>query len=227
MALSERLAQYTSRLLWHQLEIREANKFSVDRIRNLEFTLATFRKILRLGRCVDVCYTALNHIHHEDKWLRLTLTLSKLGHALYLYADHIAFLTRIGFLKTDMHKWTKTANKFWLVSIIANLAKDFYELLQVLNIKKTTFMRPSELINNSCTNFDMNSALKHLYWLVRYHKNIFFDTVKDSCDLFIPMTAIGLTKLSPTTVGFLGAVSSLVALYTIVDNICDSRISKG
>ena len=39
-----RLIQYTSRLVWHQLEIRNANKYSVDRIKNLELTFSSFRK---------------------------------------------------------------------------------------------------------------------------------------------------------------------------------------
>lgn len=42
--LFSRLIQYTSRLVWHQLEIRHANKYSVDRIKNLELTLSSFRK---------------------------------------------------------------------------------------------------------------------------------------------------------------------------------------
>lgn len=39
-----RLIQYTSRLVWHQLELRNANKYSVDRIKNLELTFSSFRK---------------------------------------------------------------------------------------------------------------------------------------------------------------------------------------
>ncbi|CAH2042551.1 unnamed protein product, partial [Iphiclides podalirius] len=89
-----RLVQYTSRLVWHQLESRNANKYSVDRIKSLENTLSTFRKVLRLGRCVDIFYTALNSIHIEDPFLRFTLTTSKLAHALYLYADHIVWLSK-------------------------------------------------------------------------------------------------------------------------------------
>lgn len=41
---SFRLIQYTSRLVWHQLESRNANKYSVDRIKNLENNFGSFRK---------------------------------------------------------------------------------------------------------------------------------------------------------------------------------------
>ncbi|XP_053615049.1 peroxisomal membrane protein 11B [Plodia interpunctella] len=214
-----RLIQYTSRLVWHQLETRNANKYSVDRIKNLESNLGSFRKILRLGRCIDICYTALDSMNIEDPILRLTLTTSKLAHALYLYADHIVWLTRSGFLKTDSDSWNRTANKFWLLSIIANLTRDFYEILQILELNKSTFLKPSELLNVSARHFDMSSSVKHIYALVNCHKDVFIDTVKNSCDLFIPLTALGFMKLSPSAVGTLGALSSIAALVTLVKPI--------
>ncbi|XP_013162641.1 PREDICTED: peroxisomal membrane protein 11B [Papilio xuthus] len=214
-----RLLQYTSRLVWHQLESRNANKYSVDRVKSLENTLSSFRKVLRLGRCVDIFYNALSTINIEDPILRFTLTASKLAHALYLYADHIVWLSKNGFLKSDSNGWSQTANRFWLLSIIANLARDFYEILHILDFKKSMFLKPSDLINVPVRNFDFNSSLKHLYAILHCHKDIFIDTAKNSCDLFIPLTALGYTKLSPSTVGVLGAMSSLAALVTLVKPI--------
>ncbi|CAG5029505.1 unnamed protein product [Parnassius apollo] len=140
-----RLVQYTSRLVWHQLETRNANKYSVDRVKSLENTLGTFRKVLRLGRCIDIFYTAFNNIHIEDPFLRFTLTTSKLAHALYLYADHIVWLSKSGFLRSDSDGWSQTANRFWLLSIIANLARDFYEILHVLDAARDA-LPSSELL---------------------------------------------------------------------------------
>ncbi|KAJ0174030.1 hypothetical protein K1T71_010176 [Dendrolimus kikuchii] len=213
-----RLVQYTSRLIWHQLEIRNANKYSVDRIKNLEITFSSFRKILRLGRCIDVCYTALNSMHIEDPFLRLTITISKITHALFLYADHIVWLTRSGFLKTDSDGWNRTANKFWLLSIIANLARDFYEILHLLDLHKSTLLKPTDLINIS-TKHEFFTTARYLYTFVNCHKDVFIDTLKNSCDLFIPLTALGFTKFSPSAVGALGAMSSIAALVTLVKPI--------
>ncbi|XP_063385817.1 peroxisomal membrane protein 11B [Cydia fagiglandana] len=214
-----RLFQYTSRLIWHQLETRNANKYSIDRIRNLELALSSFRKILRLGRCIDICYTALDSMHIEDPFLRISLTVSKLAHGLYLYADHVVWLTKSGFLKTDSDNWNKTANRFWLLSIIANLARDFYEILHVLELNRSSFLKPSELLGVTSRQFDLSSSLKHAHAFISCHKDIFIDTVKNSCDLFIPLTALGFTKLSPSAVGTLGAISSIAALVTIIKPI--------
>lgn len=214
-----RLFQYTSRLVWHQLEARNANKYSVDRIKTLEGTLSSFRKILRLGRCMDICYSALSSSIIDDPFLRFTVTTSKLAHALFLYADHVVWFTKNGFLKSDSDKWNRTANKFWLLSIIANLARDFYEILHLLQLNKSTWLKPSDLISGSSTSFNLSATAKHIVMLVNCHKDIFIDTLKNSCDLFIPLTALGFTKFSPSLVGTLGAVSSLAALVTIVQPI--------
>lgn len=174
--------------------------------------------VLRLGRCIDTIYAAFDSLHIEDPSLRLTLTVSKLAHALYLYADHLVWLTKSGFLKTNKD-WNKTANRFWLLSIIANLARDFYEILHVLELNRSILMRPTDRLGGFKNNFDFAVSLKHFYTIVNCHKDVFLDVLKNSCDLFIPLTALGFTKLSPSAVGALGAVSSLAALVTIVKPI--------
>ncbi|XP_038211123.1 peroxisomal membrane protein 11B [Zerene cesonia] len=214
-----RLIQYASRLVWHQLERRNANKYSIDRIKSLESNLSTFRKVLRLGRCLDICYTALNSLNIEDPFLRISLTISKIAHALFLYADHVVWLTKSGFLKTDSENWNRTANKFWLISIIANLARDFYEILHVLELNRTTFLKPTDLIAGSIKNFNLHVSMKHLSAILCCHKDIFIDTLKNSCDIFIPLTALGFTKLSPSAIGTLGTLSSIAALITLVKPI--------
>lgn len=214
-----RLFQYTSRLVWHQLESRNANKYSIDRIKSLENALSSFRKVLRLGRCIDVCYLALNTMNIEDPFLRISLTVSKIANALFLYADHVVWLTKSGFLKTDTDNWNKTANRFWLLSIIANLARDFYEILHILQLNKTMLLKPSVLLKDSTKKCNIQASMIHLYTIINCHKDIFIDTLKNSCDIFIPLTALGFTKLSPSAVGALGAVSSMAALVTMIKPI--------
>jgi peroxin-11B len=43
------------------------------------------------------------------------------------------------------------------------------------------------------------------------------DTVKNGCDVMIPLTALGYMRLSPGTVGLLGVVSSVAAIISLVD----------
>lgn len=51
----------------------------------------------------------------------------------------------------------------------------------------------------------------------RNHKDLLIDTVKNSCDLILPLTNLGIIRLSPGTIGVVGMVSSLLSLYTLID----------
>lgn len=164
---------------------------------------------------MDIGYTALDSMQLEDPVIRVFLTASKLANALFLYSDHIVWLTRSGFLKTDSDNWNRRANKFWLLSIICNLVRDLYEIAHVLELHKSTLLRPSHLINQSFRSSNLSDYVKNWLTIVEYHKDIFLDAFKNSCDVFIPLTALGFTKLSPSTVGTLGALSSFAALVTL------------
>ena len=49
------------------------------------------------------------------------------------------------------------------------------------------------------------------------HRDVFWDSVKNLCDIWIPLTYLGHTKLSHGTVGFLGSVSSFAGLVAVLD----------
>lgn len=51
---------------------------------------------------------------------------------------------------------------------------------------------------------------------VNNHQAVIVDTIKNVCDVFIPLTALGYTKLSPKYQGVLGVVSSVAGLFEIL-----------
>ncbi|KAK3865359.1 hypothetical protein Pcinc_029028 [Petrolisthes cinctipes] len=130
-----RLVQYLSRLLWYRLESRKHLRDTVDRLRVLEASISTFRKLLRLGKSLEVVYGALRTLHLPDLVLRTSLTLSRIYQAFFLLADHIIWLGRAGLCEIDRDKWGRLSNRFWLGSIICNLFRDGYEILQLLQKK--------------------------------------------------------------------------------------------
>lgn len=206
-----RLLQYGSRACWYYGQNVTSTKYSTDILRSLEYTFSSFRKLLRLGRFLDSLYTALKTMKYPDVTVRVTLTLSKIANALFLLADHIIWLSRVGILRVDLEKWNKIANKYWLMTIVMNLVRDVYEILKILEregkniLKKQTFLP-------KC-----NSAKRYYEWnCLKNHPDVIIDTVKNGCDLFIPLTALGFTKFSPGTTGILGTISSAVALYTMM-----------
>ncbi|KOC67523.1 Peroxisomal membrane protein 11B [Habropoda laboriosa] len=205
-----RLLQYGSRAYWYYAQNIRSTQHSAEILRSLEYTFSSFRKLLRLGRCLDSLYSALKMMKYPDVGLRLTLTLSKIANALFLLADHIIWIGRVGLHRVNIEKWSKVSNKYWLMSIIMNLIRDFYEILKILERegKDVLMSRPKF---SSCS-WKQYELLFHL----RNHKAIVMDAIKNACDLFIPLTALGFTKFTPGAIGIFGMISSIVGIYTLI-----------
>ncbi|CAL1673017.1 unnamed protein product [Lasius platythorax] len=194
-----RLLQYGSRAYWYYAQNAQSTRFSAEILRSLEFTFSSFRKLLRLGRCLDSLYSALKMMKYPDPTVKITLIMAKIANALYLLADHFIWVGRVGILKVNLEKWNRVANKYWLITIIMSLMRDIYEIVKILKHEKNIFKQ-----------YQIVSCLRN-------HKEVMMDTVKNGCDLFIPLTALGITKCTPGTVGLLGIISSFIGLYTIIN----------
>lgn len=206
-----RFLQYLSRFLGHRLQLRGSK--DVDRLRSLEYNFSTFRKLLRFGRCVDTLYSVLPIVNHPDPAIRLIVSSSKISNSLFLLADHMLWLSRSGVCEVDSDKWSNISNKYWLYSITMNLVRDFYEIYQILQREQ------GRCTPQNCRNpKELFLSLNHAFKCVKPHRDVVIDTVKNSCDLFIPLTALGYTKFSPSTIGILGVISSLAGILTLLDN---------
>lgn len=176
-------------------------------------------------------YAAQRTVHHTNVTLRLTLTLGKIASALYLYADHIVWLSRTGLVKSiDAKKWNDKANKYWFVSIVMNLCRDIFELSRLFDhALNASNGRSKQTINrwlfdtnaniSTMTKQDFRKASHQACEYVYENRAVFIDTLKNACDLFIPLTALGYTKLKPRTVGLLGVISSLAAIAVLIQPV--------
>lgn len=149
---------------------------------------------------------------YPDLVIRITLTLSKIANALFLLADHIIWIGRAGILKVNLDKWNSVANKYWLLTIIMNLTRDIYEIVQLMEQQNLGRLTRTNLFSRNFR-YDRYRAMFYL----STHKDVLLDTIKNGCDLFIPLTALGYTKLSPGMVGILGLISSAVGIYCLID----------
>lgn len=169
--------------------------------------------MLRFGRFVDSLHTALRTVNHSDRTIRFCVTFSKIAHSLYLLCDHCIWLSKNNFLQINTTKWGQTSNKYWLLSIVLNLVRDTMELNELMKaiLKKkiiNTLSRkvaPKDVFTGEAVQF------------VRSHKDLFIDTIKNGCDLMLPLTNLGFVRLSPGTIGIIGMVSSGLSLYTLLD----------
>nr|XP_031834609.1 peroxisomal membrane protein 11B isoform X2 [Nomia melanderi] len=205
-----RLLQYGSRAYWYYAQNVHTMQHSAEILRSLEYTLSSFRKLLRLGRCLDTLYKALEMTKYPEGALRIILVASKIANALYLLADHIIWIGRVGLYKVNIEKWSKSANKYWLINVVLNLTRDVYEIINILECKeRDALLYASKFSFKTWKQRDLLFPLSN-------RKDVVMDTMKNVCDLFIPLTALGYTKLTPGMIGVLGIVSSFIGLYTII-----------
>ncbi|XP_015605281.1 peroxisomal membrane protein 11B isoform X2 [Cephus cinctus] len=206
-----RLLQYGSRACWYYAQNGHSSTHSIDVLKSLEYTFSSFRKLLRMGTFLDSLYSALKIMKYPDLIVRVTLTMSKISNALFLLADHIIWIGRAGVFQVNIEKWSNVANRYWLMTIIMNLVRDVYEIVQIIERKSMSSRNRTSLTLQ-------NNILQQCYYILRVedHKDVLVDFVKNGCDLFIPLTALGYTRLSPGVIGLLGFISSAVGLYSLV-----------
>lgn len=229
-----RLVQYGSKLLWWLAEKYKYNEELIHKLKNLENTMGAARKLLRLGRSLDLLYGSLKMIHLPDLMLRVTLTMAKLNQALYFLMDHVVWLDRVGLIAVNKDKWGRRANKFWLLSILLQIARDVYELWHLmsleLRIRSHCSMQPSCGLPPTYGTYmesPMSTSTGYLHeevftifgpvsrWTLN-HQDVVLDTIKNGCDLVIPMAGLGHLNASPGVVGLCGVVSSVIGIVTII-----------
>lgn len=217
-----RLLQYASKAAWHYMQQKQLSRQSIDRLKSLEYTFSSFRKLLRLGRFLDMLYGAFSSIHYPDLTLRITCTLSKIANALFLLSDHMLWIGRTGLVNINNEKWSRVANKYWLYSITMNLVRDVYEIWHILEREGRRLGIPTgERLRRTCladgvSRKPLPLSLRAITFM-HEHKDVVVDTVKNGCDLMIPLTALGYMRLSPGAVGLLGVISSVAAIISLVD----------
>lgn len=142
------------------------------------------------------------------------MTLGKISGAILLFCDHVLWMHKLGFLNNiSNEKWGDLSNKSWLFSIAMNLVRDIYEIVELW--KRSSRSQANGVFiqdkKDDSVRIDPINAVKVLF----ANKPILLDTVKNSCDILIPLASMGFVDLSPKTIGLLGVISSVVGLWTM------------
>lgn len=180
--------------------------------------------VLRFGKSVEVFYGALKSIHYSDAWLAFTLTVNKISSSIFLMTDHIIWLSRSGLVKdVDTVKWTRRSNRFWVLSLVMSIVRDVYEINRVV-VSISSYKSLSTCLASSIVSIrsskDVSVCVSSLVEFLITYKHLTVDTVKNICDLFIPLTSMGVTRLSPRQIGLLGMISSVAGLIVVLNPKC-------
>lgn len=188
-----------------------------------------YHAVLRFGKSLEVFYGTLKTIHLTEAWLAFTLTVSKVCQSIFLLTDHIIWLSRSGLLKdVDTGKWQQRSNKYWVLSLVMNIVRDVYEINRVISSfssnKNLTSAVVSSLVSIRSPK-DISMCASSVVDFALTYKHLTIDTVKNCCDLFIPLTGMGYTRIPPRVIGLLGMISSIAGLIVILHPQCKLKPS--
>ncbi|NWJ01127.1 PX11A protein, partial [Crypturellus undulatus] len=218
-----RATQYSCMMLSYLLEHKADKEKLVMKLKQLESSMSSGRKMFRLGNMVHAMVAARRTAQLPDVVPRFCLTASNVTRALYFVCDGVLWLRSVGLQPdADRQKWHNWATKFYYFSLLMNLARDWYEIywrLEEAILKKRMKENPSwdkEDQELNCFQSDsLSSFLFLLFQILKRHPPLLLDMVKNLCDLSGPLDTLGIYKTNSGVIGFCGLISSLVGILTL------------
>ena len=165
--------------------------------------------VFRLGKSIDSFRAALQTIHLRNPLLRLLVTLTKINRGLYLIIDHLIWAYRMKLVQVNIDAWSKHANRFWLLAIFLGLLRDLYELLRAVHVERKRLQQYSSGPESKQVSVSTVSLLQNV---ASNNPAVVVDLIKNSADMFIPVSRLDILYIPSGIVGLLGVVSSLAGI---------------
>ena len=198
-----RLFQYACKFaLWYS-ETHRPHQALMTQLKNLETTLSTTRKVLRLGKFADMFQGAIKSMSVSDFLHKLCLVIGKTSQGIYLLLDNYIWLGKQGLIKVDTKTFGPRAAKFWLTTIFFNIIRNIYDILNILE-NESRRRKKKEVSGN---------------WVdcCGRHKPVIVDTVKNMTDLFLPLSILHYIDTSAGFQGIMGMISSIMGIMVTWD----------
>lgn len=210
--------------LRYLLESKAGKEAVVMKLKSLESSVSTGRKWFRLGNVVHAIQATEQSIQATDLVPRLCLTLANLNRVIYYICDTVLWVKSVGLTSgVNREKWQMRAVRHYYYFLLLSLVRDLYEiLLQMGQVARDRAKRekssrnpPEYSVVNEETEW-LQSFLLLLFQSLKRHPPLLLDTVKNICDILIPLNQLGIYKSNLGVVGLGGLVSSLAGLITVV-----------
>lgn len=220
-----RATQYACALSTYLLRNHSNREALVAKLKSLESNMSAGRKLFRLGNTVNSIDAAKRTVHIADPVLCLSLTAANLGRALYFLCDNLLWLRNVGLIRdVDKERWSLHASRCYLFSLIMSLIRDSYVIGQLMvqkNRDKEFKKKMDAHLGESPEVAEavvpqLDTLLFLLLQIFKSHPAVALDTLKNICDLFIPLDKLGIYQSNAGVVGFCGLISSLIGIMTLV-----------
>ncbi|XP_062860622.1 peroxisomal membrane protein 11A [Trichomycterus rosablanca] len=220
-----RATQYGCALLKYLLQNDAKRKAVWQKLDSLEANMSSGRKLFRLGNTVNSVDAAKKTLNLSDHVLRFCLTMANLNRALYFVCDNILWARSIGLIQ-DINKdrWNVNANRYYFISLVLNLIRDAYGIGQLMVQMSRDRQYRQKVSQHLSESPDVASVVipqldAFLFLLLeslRSHPAVALDTLKNVCDLFIPLDKLGIYQTNAGVVGLCGLVSSLLGILSVL-----------
>uniref|UniRef100_A0A673G196 Peroxisomal membrane protein 11A-like n=1 Tax=Sinocyclocheilus rhinocerous TaxID=307959 RepID=A0A673G196_9TELE len=217
-----RATQYACALAKYLLRNEAKRKELVKKLQFLESNMSSGRK---LGNTVNSIHATKSTLHISDPVLCFCLTFANLNRALYFICDNILWARSIGLIRDiDKERWSLNSTRFYFLSLVMNLTRDVYVIVQLM-VQKSRDRHYQQKINQHLNESpdvacvivpQLDAFLFLLLESLRNEPSVALDTLKNVCDLFIPLDKLGIYQTNAGVVGFCGLVSSLLGILSVL-----------
>lgn len=220
-----RATQYACAFSKYLLRNNSASKELVVKLKSLESNMSSGRKLFRLGNTVNSIEATKQTLKVSDPVLRLCLTVANLNRGLYFICDNVLWVKNVGLIH-DINKdrWSLHASRFYFLSLVMNLTRDVYVISQIM-VKRARDKQFQQKIDQHLNESpevatvvipQLDAFLFLLFESLKSHPAVALDTIKNICDLFIPLDRLGIHQLNAGVVGFCGLISSVLGIVSLL-----------
>ncbi|CAF0919812.1 unnamed protein product [Rotaria sp. Silwood1] len=204
-----RVIQYASRFLaWYCIKKRRVSNVErlVELFQNLESVMSLTRKGMRLGRFVDYVKSVLESFHIRNKRIGTLFGLIAVCQSLFMLFDNLLLLHRfkIIYLKYPQHL-QQYLYQVWLLWLSLALTRDYYEMQASFAVGQHHQQQKQEKSLMRCAN---------IFWA---NKPLVIDTIKNLCDIYIPLSNLNVVRANTGLQGLAGTISSILGLLQLWD----------
>ncbi|XP_062998353.1 peroxisomal membrane protein 11A isoform X2 [Elgaria multicarinata webbii] len=211
-------------LLSYLLEHKPGQEQVVTKLKDLESSMSSGRKLFRLGNMVHAIVAVRQATQIPNVVPCVCLMASNLNRALYFICDTVLWVRSVGLVSdVDKKKWRGWATKCYYYSLVISLAKDLYELCWRMELTART-RKPEEGLSPcgqrlqsvaSLATSGLQPFLLLLCLTLKNHPPLLLDAVKNLCDLSSPLDRLGIYKTNAGVIGLCGLLSSVVGILTV------------
>lgn len=160
----------------------------------------------------------------SDRVLCLCLTAANINRALYFICDNVLWARSVGLIRSvDKERWSINATRFYLFSLVMNLIRDVYVIVQLM-VKRGRDKHFKQKMDQHFSESphvaeavipQLDAFIFVLLKTLKSHPAVALDTLKNVCDLFIPLDKLDIYQSNAGVVGFCGLVSSVIGILTL------------